>query len=206
MIARPGARRRDGIRLHRIPIEPDEITEARGIRVTTVARTLIDLCAVVDKAGVEKALRQAEFHGRFNLREVSRLLDRYPRRPGAAHLRKLIQSWTDSQLRTRSDMEDAFRALVLKAKLPEPEMNGAVELGALTIEADAVWRDAKLIVELDGKQAHLTHAAFEADRERDRAAALAGWLVIRVTWRHLTAEPRRLMQDLRRLLRARRRH
>jgi very-short-patch-repair endonuclease len=103
-------------------------------------------------------------------------------------------------------MEVRFRSLVLDANLPEPEMNGTVELGELTIEADAVWRDAKLIVELDGRQAHLTMHAFETDRERDRAAALAGWLVIRITWRQLTEQPRRLMRDIRRLLRERCRH
>jgi very-short-patch-repair endonuclease len=85
-------------------------------------------------------------------------------------------------------------------------VNGAVALSEITIEADAVWPDAKLIVELDGRQAHLTMSAFEADRERDRAAALAGWTVIRVTWRQLTEQRQRLIRDLKRLLRARRRH
>jgi very-short-patch-repair endonuclease len=63
-----------------------------------------------------------------------------------------------------------------------------------------------VIVELDGRQAHLTASAFETDRERDRAAALAGWVVIRITWRQLTEQPRRLMADLRELLESRRRH
>jgi very-short-patch-repair endonuclease len=85
-------------------------------------------------------------------------------------------------------------------------VNGTVELDEITIEADAVWRDAKLIVELDGRQAHLTKYAFETDRERDRMAALEDWLVIRVTWRQLRDEPKRIVRDLRRLLNERRRH
>jgi very-short-patch-repair endonuclease len=112
----------------------------------------------------------------------------------------------DSEVRTRSEMEERFRTLLPDANLPTPELNGTVELGELTIEADAVWHDAKLIVELDGQQAHLTHHAFETDRERDRAAALAGWVVIRVTWRQLTYDPKRLLRDVRRLLESRRRH
>jgi very-short-patch-repair endonuclease len=103
-------------------------------------------------------------------------------------------------------MEEAFWALVLDADLPRPEMNGTIELDALTIEADAVWRDAKLIVELDGRQAHLTRHAFETDRERDRVAVLHGWVVIRVTWRQLTSHRKRLTDDLRRLIERRRRH
>jgi very-short-patch-repair endonuclease len=103
-------------------------------------------------------------------------------------------------------MEEAFWALVLDENLPRPEVNGTLELDEITIEPDAMWRDAKVIVELDSRQAHATYDAFESDRERDRAAALAGWLVIRVTWRQLDKHSKRLARDIRRLLRERRRH
>jgi len=41
---------------------------------------------------------------------------------------------------------------------------------------------------------------FEEDRARDRALAIAGWRVIRITWRQLTGEPRTLARDLWELL------
>jgi very-short-patch-repair endonuclease len=198
----PGARPRPGIQLTQAELEPDEITVVQCIPTTTVARTLLDLGAV-DGRLVDKAVRQAEFLGVFDLCEVARLLERYPRRRGTARLRKAIHAAADSEVRTRSDMEDAFHALVLDANLPRPEINDTVELGEITIEADAVWRDARLIVELDSRQAHATHYAFEADRERDRLAALEGWTVIRITWRQLVEKPRRLVRDLARLLRER---
>jgi very-short-patch-repair endonuclease len=199
VIARPGTRKHEGIGITRTRLEPDEITIVEGIPCTTVARTLLDL-------GDETLVRQAEFLRVFDLAEVSRLLERYPRRRGTARLRRVIRRVADSERRTRSEMEERFHALVLDANLPTPEANGTVALGEITIEADAVWRDAKVIVELDGRQAHLTGSAFETDRERDRAAALAGWVVIRITWRQLTEQPRRLMADLRELLESRRRH
>jgi very-short-patch-repair endonuclease len=202
----PGTRKRSGIRVTRSVVPPDELTVVRGIRTTSVARTLVDLGSVVDDAGVERAVREADYLGLFDLGEVSRLLERYPRRRGTARLREVIRVAADSALRTRSDMEDRFRTLVLAANLPTPELNATVELDELTIEADAVWRDAKLIVELDSRRAHQTLYAFEADRERDRAAALGGFVVIRVTWRQLTEQPRRLIRDIRRLLAERRRH
>jgi very-short-patch-repair endonuclease len=202
--ARLGTKKREGIRLTQTILEPDEICLVRGIRTTTVARTLLDLGAT-DGGLVESAVRQAEFLGVFDLAQISRLLERYPRRRGTARLRKVITAFADSEVRTRSDMEDAFWALVSDANLPRPEMNGTVELDEVTIEVDAVWRDARLILELDSRQAHATFTAFETDRERDRAAALAGWVVIRITWRQLHADSRRLLQDIRRLLRARQR-
>jgi very-short-patch-repair endonuclease len=205
VIAKAGTRKHDGIVIRRIAIQPDEITVVQRIPVTTVARTLLDLGAISDVV-VDHAVRQAEFLAVFDLAEVSRLLDRYPKRRGTARLRRAIRMFEDSALRTRSEMEDRFRALVLDAKLPRPELNGTVELDEITIEADAVWRDAKVIVELDSRSAHLTMQAFETDRERDRAAALAGWVVIRITWRQLSEQPRRIVSDLRHLLNERRRH
>jgi very-short-patch-repair endonuclease len=77
--------------------------------------------------------------------------------------------------------------LILDADVPAPELNGALELGAITLEADAVWRDAKVIVELDGWQSHGTRSQFALDRARDRAAVEAGWIVLRYTWADLDA-------------------
>ena len=200
VIVKPGSKKREKIQTIQARLEPDEIILVQGISVTTVARTLVDLGAVVDDVAIDRAVRQADFLGLFDLPEVSRLLERYPRRPGTARLREVMRAFADSEVRTRSEMEDRFRTLVLDAHLPEPEMNGTVELGELTIEADAVWRDAKLIVELDSRQAHATHYGFETDRERDRQAAIAGWTVVRITWRQLTEQPRRLIRDIRTLL------
>ena len=194
--ARPGTRKQRGILITRTTLQRDEITVVQGIPVTTVARTLLDL----DPRLLERAVREAEFLGVFDLAEVSRLLDRYPQRRGTARLRRVIGAFADSDIRTRSDLEERFWALVLDANLPRPELNGTVELDEITIEADVVWRDAKLIVELDGLQAHRTRDAFERDRERDRIAALHDWLVIRVTWRQLADAPKRIIRDIRRLL------
>src|SRR4051794_146663 len=202
--ARAGTKKRTGIRLFQAALEADEICIVSGIRATTIARTLLDLGAA-DPAGLERAVRQAEFLGLFDLGEVSRLLERYPRRRGTARLRKVIRAFADSDVRTRSHMEERFHGLVLDENLPAPELNGTIELGEVAIEADAVWRNAKLIVELDGRQAHATRSAFEVDRERDRLAALEGWIVVRITWRQLVEQPHGLIRDIRRLLAARQR-
>jgi very-short-patch-repair endonuclease len=69
-------------------------------------------------------------------------------------------------------------------------------------EVDCAWTDRRLIVELDGRAAHATPAAFEADRRRDRLLQAAGWRVIRLTWRQLSHERAELVGDLRALLAA----
>lgn len=59
-----------------------------------------------------------------------------------------------------------------------------------------MWPAIRLIVELDSRSAHLTTSRFDADRERDRLLAIAGWTVIRVTWKHVTMHAERLAADL----------
>src|SRR4051794_34973824 len=90
-----------------------------------------------------------------------------------------------------------FLALIDAAGIPRPEVNAIVE----GFEVDAVWRDTRLTVELDGRDTHGTAAAFERDRERDRALQVAGWRPIRITYRQLRDTPQAVVRDVR-LLRA----
>ena len=78
-----------------------------------------------------------------------------------------------------------------------PELNVKTHIG----EVDCMWREQRLIVELDGRDAHDSAPAFEADRARDAALQAAGWRVIRVTSRRMRHDAKRLAGELRALLR-----
>jgi very-short-patch-repair endonuclease len=82
-------------------------------------------------------------------------------------------------------MEERFLALCDEHGLPRPEVNTRIE----GEEVDFAWRDAKLIVEVDGYAYHRSPTAFESDRERDVKLVLAGWRVLRFTWTQLTRRP-----------------
>jgi very-short-patch-repair endonuclease len=168
---------RPGLHPHRAVLPADEMTVHAGIPITTPARTLLDLAAVVPGQALERALDEAEI---LRLTGPQALLDRYPRRRGAANLRLLLLRGR-SPTPTRTKLEDRFLTFVDDHRLPRPETNTIVDV----YEVDAVWRDAGLIVELDGFATHGTRRAFERDRERDRRLTAAGWRVIRLTWRQL---------------------
>ena len=68
------------------------------------------------------------------------------------------------------------------------------------IEVDFLWREQRLAVELDGSAVHRTAKLFESDRERDRLLQVAGWRVVRVTWRQLRNHRAAVAADLRALL------
>jgi very-short-patch-repair endonuclease len=60
--------------------------------------------------------------------------------------------------------------------------------------------DQRLVVELDGHEFHRTRAAFERDRIRDAALQLAGFRVLRITYRRLEQEPAEVIATVRALL------
>ena len=168
---------RPGLHPHRAVLPADEVTVVDGIPTTTPARTLLDLAAVEPRRTLERALDEAEI---LRLPGPSELLDRYPRRRGAATLRTLLLT-SRSPTPTRTELEDRFLTFVDDHGLPRPETNTIVDV----YEVDAVWREARLIVELDGFATHGTRRGFERDRERDRRLTAAGWRVIRLTWKQL---------------------
>ena len=69
-------------------------------------------------------------------------------------------------------------------------------------EVDAFWPAARLVVELDGWGFHKTRGAFERDRARDAALLVAGYRVVRATYRQLRDEPAGLAATVRNLLNA----
>jgi very-short-patch-repair endonuclease len=62
---------------------------------------------------------------------------------------------------------------------------------------DAVWRNRRIVVELDGYDSHRTRTAFEEDRKRDTALQLAGYVVLRITYQRLTKEPNLVVAEIR---------
>jgi hypothetical protein len=190
-------RPRPRLRFHRSYLPPDEVAIHDGIPVTTYPRTLLDLAGVLSRGQLDRAINEAEIRRLWDPLSLADLLARHPRRPGAAALRAVID---EGRARTRSELEDRFIDFLGVANLPRPTTNLPLRLGGRWIEADCVWRKQRLIVELDGHASHHTRAAFEDDRARDRALTIAGWRVIRITWRQLRGEPAALARDLRRAL------
>lgn len=181
--------------VHRSLLPFDEVIVRDGIPITTAARTILDCAAVIASGDVERLIREAEFLRLDDQVGLDALLARYPRRQGTAALRAAIARAKQGSGRTRLELEARFKSLLSKANLPQPDMNATLELGELTIQPDFLWRQKKLIVELDSHQAHYTTHAFENDRARDRAATVAGYKVVRVTSRQLDDEAGQILSD-----------
>jgi hypothetical protein len=102
---------------------------------------------------------------------------------------------------TRQELEERFLGFCRAASLPEPEVNAWISLeDGVAYKADFLWREAGLVAETDGYRFHSGRRAFEHDRMRDQRLTLAGFTVVRLTWRQLTQEPDRVLATVKDLL------
>jgi very-short-patch-repair endonuclease len=167
-----GRGHRDGIRIHRSStLALGDCTARDAIPVTKPARTLEDLRRTLPPRDFAAALREAEF------------------------LRLPIGDNFEPD-HTRTELESRFLALCRRYRLPKPEVN--VRVGRFKV--DFLWRDQRLVVEVDGWESHRTRSAFEDDRARDARLKLLGYTVIRFTWRQLTDDPGGVAATVRALL------
>lgn len=193
---------RGNIEQHRSVIARDEIATVRGIPVTTVARTLLDLAAVVDRRQLRRAAHEAEVLRLWDSGSLEALLERHPGRRGVVAVKEMLADERIGANVLRSELEARFLAAIEGSGLPLPDTNVTVRAAGRRFEADFAWSAAQVVAELDGHATHSTRATYEGDRERDRVLQTAGWRVVRVTWRQLHDAPGAVIADLRMLLAA----
>jgi very-short-patch-repair endonuclease len=185
----PERHSRPGIRLHRSPLAPGDVTRRHGVPLTRPARTLVDMAAGAEPLLIERAVEDA-----LRRRLVTRPAleaEAGRGRPGSAAIRKLLKLECAPAL-TRSEAEWRLVKLVRAAGLPAPEHN--VRMAG--IEVDLVWLAHGLVVEVDGFTYHSGRAAFERDRLRDARLTASGLRVMRITWRQLSARPHAVVARL----------
>jgi very-short-patch-repair endonuclease len=197
-------RSRQGLTVHRGgTLATSEVTTRDRIPCTTLARTLLDFAAVVDRRTLERAIDRAEMLRIFDLSTIHAALDSHLGRRGTRALRTALAAYAEPAV-TRSAAEEHFVALVHDAGLPRPRVNVPIALDdGTTYEADFLWRDARLIVEVDGRTYHARRAAFEHDRRRDRRLALAGFETRRYAARELLSDPASVQAEMGAFLRRR---
>jgi very-short-patch-repair endonuclease len=181
----------NGIRVHRT--RSLKAAVQKGLRLTTPARTLLDLATHLNPTDLERAAEQAVVLRLATQDEIATECAQGKR--GAARLREAL---LEEPTLTRSEAERRLRALVRAARLPRPLTNARV----CGREVDLLWREQRLIVEVDGFAFHRSRHAFERDRRRDAELVAAGYRVVRFTWRQIVREPEAVVAQLAVLLHA----
>jgi hypothetical protein len=180
-----GKRRHARIRIHRAPLQRDDRTRRLGIPVTTPARTLVDLAAVLPLRALRRSVGQAQSLRLVNLPQLAATLDRAGPYKGRGTLAKLLAS---GPAPTRSELEDLVLNLLLRGGFERPDVNVPLVLDGRRTVPDFRWPAQQLVVEADGAAWHDHRIAREDDAERQALLERHGERVIRVTWHQAVAE------------------
>jgi very-short-patch-repair endonuclease len=186
------------IKLHRVgTLRAWEHTLSDGVPTTTVARTLLDLAPHLRPRAMEDTVAQANRLEIFDLIDVRRCLGEHPRQHGVPALRRLLDALAGTDA---ADLRSMLEVLLLQLcddyQLPKPVTNAQVE--GFTV--DFYWPHERLIIEADSYTYHSMPSAFERDRERDQHLTLAGYTVVRFTYRQVTRQRQAVADRIRRLL------
>ena len=116
--------------------------------------------------------------------ELDDVLARAAGHRGATTLRRLLERRTHDTI-TESEAERLFLALIRRAGLPEPE----TQAWLAGYRVDFLWRQARVVFEIDGYRFHTSRRAFDRDRRKDLMLKQAGFDPNRVSRDQVKDEP-----------------
>jgi very-short-patch-repair endonuclease len=178
-------------------LERKDVRQIGPIRVTSPARTLVDVAGVVTPNELESALD--EFVG-LRLISVNAVANyvadrRLEHRPGAGRLRELLEDRRNGV--PQKELERRFLRLVKKYRLPSPirqKPSGRSKI-------DFAYPELMIAIEVDGWNTHGTPRALDSDLDRQNGLVLHRWRVLRFTWKQVTQRPDEVAATIRAALR-----
>ncbi|GAB7143850.1 DUF559 domain-containing protein [Mycobacterium riyadhense] len=183
-IVRADRHSQPGIVVHSYQLADDEVHTARGMRVTTAARTAFDIGCSLSVAKAVPILDALLNATGIKPADVIATADRHP---GARGIRRLRAGLDLADGGAESPQETRLRLLLVAAGLPKPETQ--IEFRDLHIRVDLGWREWKVAVEYDGIQHWENRYQRSWDIERIALLEAAGWTVIRVSAEMLSRRP-----------------
>jgi predicted transcriptional regulator of viral defense system len=194
-VTAPTARRVTGVRTRRRKLSDADGTAQRGIPVTTIPQTLVDLAAELSEEDLARACHEANVKYCTTPAQVASVIVRCSHAPGVQRLKRVMSG--DVKV-TLSKLERRFVKLVKEAGLSLPETN-RVASGRYV---DCRWSQHRLTVELQSYQFHNTRRAWEHDHARRREAHARGDEFRQFTWHDVTLHARETAAQVRVLLSA----
>jgi hypothetical protein len=185
-------------RVHRLPLEPADVTWRGGIPVTTPERTWRDLATVLPP-GPLLAVTDQLLDVLCTPAQLQAHLDRRPAGRGSGRARRVLPV---ADPRAESPMESVLRWLVHEAGLPAPVPQHRIHDadGRFLARVDLAWPDRRVLVEFDG-DVHRDRGVFVRDLRRQNALVAEGWTLLRFTSADVLGTPDAVVTGIRRALR-----
>jgi very-short-patch-repair endonuclease len=150
---------------------------------------VLDLAVRYQQPALLKALAEAEFQHDLRPDDIMRILRRG--HPGSANLRSALDTHVPGHGQAKSRLERRFRTLLIRYGIELPERNQP--LGPYVV--DCLWRDRRVVVELDGRQHARPHQA-DSDDDRDLWLRRHGYVPRRYGTKQVDGQPGAVIADL----------
>lgn len=198
-IISPASRRLSDANLRKAWIPGDHIRVVRGIPVTHIERTLLDLCARGSAFRSEEALDSALHQRLTALPRIHHFLSEMqtPGRRGVRWLRELLAVRDPSLAPHESVLETRLARLIREAGLPRPipQLEVARKSGFVA-RLDFAYPHLGIAVEADGYEWHSGVARWKRDLRRHNELTNLGWRLLHFTWHDVTWERRLVIEQI----------
>ena len=186
---------RPGIHLHAAALPATHATVRRGVPVTSVARTVVDLARTSSfRDGVvvtDSALRA----GQVSKAELHSVLTACGRWPGIQQARRVVAF---SDARSESVFESISRVAFHEQALPPPDLQVWVGNEADVVgRVDFLWSAYRTIGEADGAIKYADPSRARAQLRRDAELRAAGFEVVHFTWGEIIRAPDQVAASIR---------
>lgn len=188
---------------------PEHVVAINGMNVTSPARTILDLAKVLGERRLAKVLDHSLAGRIVDFDELVWLYLALTRqgKKGMRMIGRLLAERADEKRVPETVLETRLFRLLVDAGVRPPEKQfHAPWLKPIDGRVDFAYVGEEIVIEADSRRWHLLFDAFDVDRRRDIAAQLAGWMVLRITWKMITEDPQFVVTSVRRALEIRSDH
>lgn len=193
-----------GVVIHQRVLPPRDSCDEQGFRVTTPARTVLDIGPALDDLQLRSAVDDLLGRKRLTLDKLEDCLVRAGSRSRAsARLFALCREYRGGDGPTESELEIRLLGFFAQHGLPRPTKQKAIRVRGRGRRLDSFFEPYGVIVEGDGYAYHSSPEAFEDDRARINSLNAKGFVVLQWTWAALDDRPAELLSELKAVLRSR---
>ena len=186
-----------GVTLHEsLQLDLAQPMVRNGIPCTGLARTVLDVAAVVSSNRLGRTIDAVLRDRRLRLIDLRWVLDTHCRRGrnGCAALRRALEERFGDEPVPLSDWSRMVADVLVAHGLEYPALEYRIhsENGAFVAQVDLAYPSRRLAIELDSRRWHLDYNSFVNDRRRRNQTTIAGWTVLNFTWSDYASRPEEL--------------
>jgi hypothetical protein len=173
-----------GVIVHETTVfDVGHVRRISGIPVTSVARTLCDLTAVVRKWTTERAVDEALRRKLVRLEDLVEVADLLEGRGRlrCTVMREILDHRRPGYDPGESNPERRIADLLVRAGLPAPVMQHPVLVDGKRYRIDLCYPEQRIAIEFDSWEFHSGRRSFDEDRARANQLVLLGFLVLHFT-------------------------